>query len=144
MEAVVAKTKPGDVPVEEFIARIKDPQKRADSHVLIELMRKVTGQPPKVWGSIIGFGNYHYRYASGHEGDSCLTGFSPRKTEFSIYLDGYPEDEMSRGELLAKLGTHRLGKGCLYVKRLDAIDLRILEQLVRTSVKRLGSLYPSS
>jgi hypothetical protein len=138
------KTKPTDSSIDEFLARIEDPQKRADSHTLVDLMRRVTGKPPRLWGSIVGFGSYHYKYASGHEGDSCLTGFSPRKAEFSIYLDGYPENEDDRAALLAKLGKHRMGKGCLYVKRLDAIDIKVLELLIRQSVKRLSSLYPSS
>jgi hypothetical protein len=137
------KTKPTGNSIEEFLAGIEDPQKRADSHTLIELMRRVTGKPPRLWGSIIGFGSYHYKYASGHEGDTCLTGFSPRKSEFSIYLDGHPENEDDRAALLAKLGKHRMGKGCLYVKRLDAVDIDVLEQLVRQSVQRLSSLYPS-
>jgi hypothetical protein len=127
-----AKTKPTEIAVEEFIAKVEDPQKRADSHALVELMKKVTGKPPKMWGpTIIGFGTYHYKYASGHEGDSCVAGFSPRKAEFSIYLSAEPDER--RGELLGKLGKHRMGKGCLYVKRLEGLDMTVLEQLVRES-----------
>jgi hypothetical protein len=123
------KTKPTDVSVTEFLAKVDDPQRRADSQVLMEMMTRITGEKPKMWGpSIVGFGTYHYKYASGHEGDACLTGFSPRKAEFSIYI--HPDDG-----LLAKLGKHRMGKGCLYVKRLTDIDIGVLEQLVRRSVE---------
>lgn len=134
------KTRATDVAVGEFIAQVEDPQKRADSAVLIEMMSKMTGAPPKMWGpSIIGFGSYHYKYASGHEGDACLAGFSPRKAEFSIYL--WPEPVEWRDALLAKLGKHRMGKGCLYVKRLSDIDLDILEQLIQRSVDTCRSTY---
>jgi hypothetical protein len=123
------KTRPTDVAVEEFIAKVDDPQKRADSHVLVEMMQRLTGDKPKMWGpTIIGFGSYHYKYASGHEGDACMAGFSPRKAEFSIYLS--PEPTEKRDALLARLGKHRMGKGCLYVKRLDGLDMNVLEQLV--------------
>lgn len=123
------KTKPTDVSVEEFIAGVEDPQKRADSQVLIEMMSRLTGEKARMWGpSIVGFGSYHYKYASGHEGDSCIAAFSPRKAEFSIYLS--PEPTEKRDALLAKLGRHRMGKGCLYVKRLEGLDLKVLERLV--------------
>lgn len=140
-----AKTRPTDVAVEEFLAQVEDPQKRADSRVLIELMQRITGQPPRMWGpNIIGFGKYHYRYESGHEGDSCLAGFSPRKAEFSVYLNGtyHPGIDVPRDALLKTLGKHRMGKGCLYVKRLDGLDLAVLEKLVRLSVDALRERYP--
>ncbi|MEO6395700.1 MAG: DUF1801 domain-containing protein [Devosia sp.] len=134
------KTKPTSVAVHEYIAQIEDAQQRADSAVLLEMMRKITGEEPRMWGpSIVGFGTYHYKYASGHEGDSCIAGFSPRKAEFSIYL--WPEAQPWREELLAKLGKHRMGKGCLYVKRLENIDMEVLEQLVRRSVKVTHDRY---
>src|SRR5262245_41691807 len=123
------KTKPTGVSVGEFLAHVEDAQKRADSTVLIEMMQRITGEKAKMWGpSIVGFGRYHYKYASGHEGDSCLAAFSPRKSEFSIYL--WPEAEPWREELLAKLGKHRMGKGCLYVKRLENIEFKVMEQIV--------------
>ena len=137
------KTKPTSVSVEEFIAKVEDPQKRADSYVLIDLMQKITGEKPRMWGpSIIGFGTYHYKYASGHEGDACLAGFSPRKAELSIYLNPEPSD--ARHLLLAQLGKHRMGKSCLYVKRLDAIDLKVLEKLVVQSIDETREVYPTS
>ena len=111
--------------------------------MLIELMQRVTAEPPVLWGSIIGFGSYHYRYQSGREGDAMLAGFAPRKAEFSIYLHGtyLPEQAAARQLLLERLGPHRIGKACLYVKRLSDIDLDILEQLVALSVEGLRSHY---
>lgn len=141
------KTRPTGESVGAFLASVEDAQKRQDSHRLVELMSKVTGEAPKLWGpSIVGFGSYHYKYASGREGDSSLTGFSPRKTEFSIYLmGGYSDEETeARDALLAKLGKHRMGKGCLYVKRLDDIDMGVLEKLVKMSVGELKRLYPAA
>ena len=139
------KTKPTGVSVEEFIAKIEDPQKRADSHTLIDMMRKITGKPPKMWGpTIIGFDRYHYKYDSGHEGDSARAAFSPRSAELSIYLAGYlPEIADKHNALLAKLGKHRMGKGCLYVKRLENIDLKVLEQLVKLSYDASNARYPN-
>ena len=135
------KTKPTEVSVHEYIAQIEDAQKRADSAVLIDMMQRITGEKPKMWGpSIIGFGSYHYKYASGHEGDTCVAGFSPRKAELSIYL--WSEAEPWREKLLAKLGKHRMGKGCLYVKRLEQIDLKVLEELVKQSLKVVRERYP--
>ncbi|HWA18220.1 MAG TPA: DUF1801 domain-containing protein [Devosia sp.] len=136
-----SKTKPTEVSVGEFIAQVEDPQKRADSAVLIEMMKRITGEKPKMWGpSIVGFGRYHYKYDSGHEGESCLAAFSPRKAEFSIYL--WPQAEAWREKLLARLGRHRMGKGCLYVKRLDGIDLKVLEELVQRSYQAARERYP--
>jgi hypothetical protein len=140
------KTKPGTGDVGEFLAQIEDDHKRADAHALVELMGGVTGEPPVLWGTIVGFGQYHYKYPTGHEGDSCLAGFSPRKAEFSIYLMGtyFPEENERREALLAKLGKHRMGKACLYVKRLRDIDLDVLRELTEISVKRLRETYPAT
>jgi hypothetical protein len=136
------KTKATEESVGAYLAKIEDPQKRADSAVLVALMQRTTGEQPKMWGdSIVGFGTYHYKYASGHEGDSCIAAFSPRKAEFSIYL--WPEPAPWREELLAKLGKHRMGKGCLYVRRLENIDLKVLEKLVRQSAKVARERYPA-
>jgi hypothetical protein len=108
--------------------------------VLVEMMTRVTGKKPKMWHpGIVGFGEFHYKYASGREGDSPLAAFSPRKTEFSIYLDHDETDE--RAELLSKLGKHRMGKGCLYVKRLDQVDLAVLEKLIASSMQTALSAY---
>jgi hypothetical protein len=139
------KTKASDKSVESFLAGIDDEQRRRDAQLLLDLMRKVTGEPPRMWGdSIVGFGQYHYKYASGHEGDTCLTGFSPRRNEFSIYLDGtyFPGLEEERQKLLDRLGKHRMGKACLYVKRAGDIDLEVLEQLVGMGVDELRKRYP--
>ena len=128
--------------VTEFLTQLDDPQKRADSKVLVEMMARLTGKKPKIWHpGIVGFGEYHYKYASGREGDSPLAAFSPRKTEFSIYLDGR-EDTDARNELLANLGKHRMGKGCLYVKRLDQVDLAVLEQLIRAAMQSALAANP--
>ena len=134
------------VSVTEFLAQLEVPQQRADSTILVEMMSRITGKQPKLaHPGIVAFGTYHYKYASGHEGDSALTGFAPRKGEFAIYLNGSirPDAIGPRDELLAQLGKHRMGKGCLYIKRLDQIDLGILEQLVRNSVEWLKATYPS-
>ena len=108
-------TRPDTGDVDEFLAQVDDPAKRADSYRLIELMSAVSGEPPVLWGSMVGFGRYHYKYTSGHEGDAFLVGFAPRKAEFSIYLMGtyLPEEIARRDALLAKLGRHRMGKACL-------------------------------
>jgi hypothetical protein len=104
------------------------------------MMTKVTKEKPKMWGtSIVGFGSYHYKYESGHEGDSCLAGFSSRKAEISLYL---MPGLQAKETLLAALGKHKAGKGCLYVKRLSDIDVRVLEKLIRESVAELRRRYP--
>lgn len=127
--------------VTEFLTRLDDPQKRADSKALVDMMTKVTGKKPKLWGrDIVGFGQYHYRYPTGTEGDAPLAAFSPRKAEFSIYLDAH-EDTGVRDALLARLGKHRVGKGCLYVKRLEQIDLGVLETLVRNAMVSAQEMY---
>ncbi len=128
------KTKATKVSVKKFIDEVEDEQKRKDSYVLLDLMKKITKEEPKMWGpTIVGFGSYHYKYASGHEGDSCLTGFSPRKAAFSIYV---MSARTQYQEYLKKLGKFKLGGGgCLYVKRLSDIDMKVLKDLVTASVK---------
>ena len=122
------KTKPHSGDVGAFLAQVENDQKRADSHVLVELMSKISGEPPVLWGTMVGFGQYHYKYPTGHEGDAFLVGFAPRKAAFSIYLMGtyFPEENARREALLAKLGKHRMGKSCLYVNKLSDIDLDVL------------------
>lgn len=134
------KTKPTEQSVESFIDNIEDEKVRDDCKILIKLMKKVTGSTPKMWGpSIIGFGKYHYKYESGHEGDSCLTGFSPRKQNISLYvMPGTNE----HSDLLKKLGKHKASKGCLYIKKVEDIDLGILEKIIGQSVKSLQKKYP--
>lgn len=138
------KTKPDTGDVDAFLAQVDDPAKRADSYRLIELMSAVAGEKPVLWGTMIGFGRYHYRYASGHEGEAFLIGFAPRKAEFSIYLMGtyLPEEIARRDRLLARLGRHRMGKACLYAKRLDDIDMDVLRELAEISVATLRAAYP--
>lgn len=132
--------------VEAFLAEL-DEKRRADAAALVDLMGRVTGERPRMWGdSIVGFGAYHYRYPTGHEGDTCLVGFSPRKNAFSIYLTGvyFPDTAPRAHKLLEKLGKHSMGKACLYVKRLSDIDPKVLEQLVKLSVATLKAHYPAS
>jgi hypothetical protein len=125
------KTTPNDQNVEQFLNAVADEQKRKDSFTILELMKQVTGLEPKMWGSsIVGFGSYHYRYESGREGDTILTGFSPRKQNLTIYnMGGFEQLD----DLLKKLGKHTTGKGCLYIKRLDDVDLPTLKRLIEVS-----------
>ena len=116
------KTKATEASVDHFIARIADPRQRADASKVADIMKEVTGSPPRMWGtSIVGFGTYHYRYASGHEGDAPLASFAPRAAHLVVYLTGGYADRYAR--LLPGLGPHRTGKSCLYVKRLADVDL---------------------
>ena len=129
------KTTPTDQNVEQFLNTIEDERKRRDSFTLMELMKQITGMEPKMWGSsIVGFGSYHYKYESGREGDTILAGFSPRKQNLTIYNMGSFEQH---GSLLKKLGKHTMGKGCLYIKRLDDVDLPTLKSLIEESFKRV-------
>ena len=126
------KTKPTDAPVEAYLAAIADDARRADCRALATLMARVTGHPATMWGTgIVGFGSYHYRYDSGREGDSCLTGFASRKGDISVYLSAHAE---GRDALLARLGRHKAAKACLYIRRLADIDTAVLAELVRASV----------
>ena len=121
-------------PVEDFLARVPNAQRREDARRLCALMRQITGEPPAMWGpSIIGFGTYHYRYASGREGDSALAGYSPRGQHLAIYLIG--EFETRHQSALARLGPHKTGKGCLYIKRLDDVNQNALRELIDRSVR---------
>ena len=129
----MAMRQTGD-PVEEFLARVPDDRRREDARRLCALMEQITGEPPAMWGSsIVGFGTYHYRYASGHEGDSALASFSPRRQHLAIYLVGEFADR--HGAALARLGPHQTGKGCLYIKRLADVDLDALRELIDRSVR---------
>lgn len=127
-----AKTKPSIVNVDAFIAAVKKPVRREDAVVLREMMERVTGEPATMWGpSIIGFGSYHYQYASGHEGDTCRVGFSPRSGNLVLYAGSFPE----YAALLERLGKHKAGKGCLYLNKLADVDLSVLEEIIRYSYK---------
>jgi hypothetical protein len=134
------KTKPSEQSVEGFLSKVSDEKVRDDCYALVKLMSKATGSPPKMWGpTIVGFGNYHYRYDSGHEGDACLTGFSPRKQNITVYvMPGFNQ----HADLLEKLGKHKAGKGCLYIKKLEDINSTVLETLIKQSVNFLKTKYP--
>jgi len=121
-------------PVADFLAQVPDERQREDARRLCALMAEVTGEPPVMWGtSIVGFGTYHYRYPSGREGDSALASFSPRSQHLAIYLIG---DFAHRHQsALARLGPHKTGKGCLYIKRLDQVDQDALRELIDRSVR---------
>ena len=133
------KTKATSASVEDYIAAIADDARREDCRVLVKLMTKVTKHPPAMWGTgIVGFGSYHYKYESGREGDSCLVGFASRKSDISVYLMC---SDSHQTELLAHLGKHKMGKGCLYLRRLSDIDSKILEQLISGSVAKVKRRY---
>jgi hypothetical protein len=133
------KTKPTAVSVEAFLDAVPDVQKRADSYVLLKMMQEITGEKPKMWGpSIVGFGQYHYVYASGHEGDMCRTGFSPRKAALTIYFMAGLEARFA--SQLKKLGKHKASKACLYIKKLADVDLVVLREMIEANLKHLDSL----
>jgi hypothetical protein len=137
--------KPTQVGVAEFIEGVEHPGKRADAKVLDALFRKVTGEEPAMWGpTIIGYGAYHYRYDSGHEGDMCRVGFSPRKAKHSLYVMscGDESEEALFAPLLARLGKHSRGEGCLYVNKLADIDLAVLEEMIALGWKNSLERYP--
>ncbi|MEW5827790.1 MAG: DUF1801 domain-containing protein [Chloroflexota bacterium] len=130
------KTKVNEASVETFIEGIEDEKKRKDARAINELMTQVTGHEPKMWGdSIVGYGTYHYKYASGREGDWMLAGFSPRKQNLTLYImsgfDGYEA-------LLSKLGKHTTGKSCLYIKKIEDVNLDVLRELVARSVEHMA------
>jgi Domain of unknown function (DU1801) len=125
---------PTDASVEAFLESVANEGRRADAHRLCELMGEITGEPPVLWGrSIIGFGTYHYRYDTGHEGDAPLAGFSPRKEHMVVYLVGGYESRYA--SVLARLGPHKTGKACLYLKRLADVDEKALRELVNRSMR---------
>ncbi|WP_274649753.1 DUF1801 domain-containing protein [Paenibacillus humicola] len=134
------KTKENDRSVIEFIDRIGNPGKRADAYKLLEIFEETSGFPAKMWGpSIIGFGSYHYKYESGHEGDAPLVGFSPRKAKISLYFaTGDPEREA----LLNDFGKHTAGKGCVYVNKMEDIEVDVLKRLIARSIAFLTERYP--
>jgi hypothetical protein len=129
------KTQPTNEKVTDFLDKVVDPVKRRDSYKILELLKKVTGEEPVMWGtSIVGFGRYHYQYASGREGDWMLTGFSPRKQALTLYiLSGFDEYD----DLLGKLGKYKAGVSCLYIKKMEDIDQEVLEELVNQSVDHM-------
>jgi hypothetical protein len=130
-------------PVADFLAQVPDERQREDARRLCALMAEVTGEPPVMWGtSIVGFGTYHYRYPSGREGDSALASFSPRSQHLAIYLIG--DFALRHRSVLARLGPHKTGKGCLHIKRLDQVDQDALRELIDRSARvRKGTGRPS-
>jgi len=134
------KTKPTKVSVAGYLAAIKNDARRQDCEAVVKMMTRVTKEKPVMWGpSIIGFGKYHYKYDSGHEGDMCIAGFASRKDAIVIYL---MPDILADKKRMARLGKHTHGKSCLYVKKLEDVDVKVLEQLVKDSVAEGKRLYP--
>ncbi len=130
------KTKKSDASVEEFIANLEDDRRRDDSISLLALMKRVTGQEPKMWGtSIVGFGDFHYTYATGRQGEWFKVGFSPRKQNLTVYAMQYIADD---DPLLARLGKYTTGKSCIYIRHLEDVDLGVLENLVKRSYEAAG------
>lgn len=131
------KTRPTKESVKDFLNKVEDPERRADCFAVAKMMEEITGEKPKMWGpAIVGFGSYHYKYASGNEGDWPITGFSPRKKDLTLYIMvGYDR----YGELMAKLGKHSTGKSCLYIKKLSDIHIPTLKKLIKLGIKDLKS-----
>jgi hypothetical protein len=140
------KTVATDAEALAYIATLEPERRREEAQSLLALYERVTGEPAKMWGpSIIGFGEYHYRYESGREGISCRSGFSPRKGKHSIYLMCGDLDQPSAARFqarLAKLGKHKMEKSCLYISRLDQIDMAVLEEIIADNVAEMNRLYP--
>lgn len=135
------KTQKTSDPVDAFLHTIKPEQKQADCFVILSLMKEITGLEPKMWGkTIIGFGEYHYKYDSGREGDALRTGFSPRAQAISIYImPGYTDF----GEELSRLGKCKMGKSCLYIKRLSDIDIGVLREIITKGLAIMEEKYPT-
>jgi len=134
------KTQETNADVGAFLDTVPDEAQRADARTIIAMMERLSGEPPRMWGpSIIGFGRYHYKYESGREGDMARIGFSPRKGQTVVYLiDGYGD----RAVQLARLGRHKIGKSCLYIRRLSDIDVAVLEEMVVGSLAYMAKKYP--
>jgi hypothetical protein len=134
------KTTETESSVTDFINAVEDVTKRNDSFELVKIMQKESGFEPRMWGpGIVGFGSYHYKYDSGHEGDAPLVAFSPRKAAISLYCYATTEN---KEELLSKLGKHKASKGCIYIKKLTDIDTEILRKIILFSIENLIKLYP--
>lgn len=135
------KTKPTPVDVAAFIEAVENPGRREDARTVCAMMERVTGEPPRMWGpSIIGFGSYHYKYDSGHEGTMCRLGFSPRKAQLVLYvLTGAAGED----ERLAQLGKHKTGKSCLYINKLADVDMSVLEEMTRDALAWMDAKYPA-
>lgn len=129
------KTQPTDASVGEFLAAVEHPVRQADGYRLLDLMSGITGEPAQMWGpTIVGFGRYHYKYATGREGDAAAVGFSPRKGSLSLYGLTYGQESAA---LLGRLGKHKTGAGCLYVNKLDDVDEAVLAELIRLGYRHV-------
>ncbi|MBM7603777.1 hypothetical protein JOC75_001750 [Metabacillus crassostreae] len=134
------KTKQNDHNVMDFIEQVENPKKREDAYKLLDIFSETTGFEAKMWGSsIIGFGRYHYKYQTGHEGDAPLVGFSPRKANFSLY---FATGDTKRDQLLERFGKHKSGKACVYINKVADIDIEVLKELITQSVHFLQKTYP--
>lgn len=134
------KTKPTQVTAADFIDAVDNPARREEARIVCAMMERVTGEPPRMWGpSIIGFGSYHYRYDSGHEGTMCRLGFSPRKAQLVLYI--LTGDTAQKGQL-ARLGKHKTGKSCLYINTLADVDMGVLEEMTRDALAHMNARYP--
>lgn len=134
------KTKETAVGVDDFIASVDSPARREQARTALAMLGRITGEPPKMWGpSIVGFGRYAYVYESGHSGEMCVIGFSPRKAQFVFYLNGRPADD---DPAWARLGKHKLGGACLYVNRFEDVDMSVLESLLKRSYATMRARYP--
>lgn len=136
------KTQPTEQSVESFLDSVEDEQKRVDSYTLLKLIGEITGDKPVMWGSsIVGFGTYHYKYASGREGEFMVTGFSPRKRNLTIYImPGFDQ----YAQMLSRLGKYKTGRSCLYVNKLADIDVDVLRELIEADVKYMREKYETS
>ncbi|MFA9555696.1 DUF1801 domain-containing protein [Evansella sp. AB-rgal1] len=136
----VLKTKETDNSVIEFIESVDSAKKREDAYKLLDIFTETSGYEAKMWGpSIIGFGTYHYKYASGHEGDAPLVGFSPRKAKISLY---FATGDTKREELLKRFGKHTSGKACVYINKVTDINEAVLRELIQQSIEFLQEMYP--
>jgi hypothetical protein len=136
------KTKETKASVEKFLNTVTDVKKREDSFKILEMMKQITKEEPKMWGpTIVGFGKYHYKYDSGYEGDMCMAGFSPRKQNLTVYVvPGFDKHT----DLKKKLGKYKTGVSCLYIKKLEDVDLKVLKELVTSSFKYMKAKYKLS
>lgn len=136
------KTKETDASVVEFIESVDSPKKREDAYKLLQIFEETSGFEAKMWGpSIIGFGSYHYKYETGHEGDAPLVGFSPRKAKISLY---FATGDTERENLLEKFGKHTTGKACVYINKLADVDIEVLRSLITQSISFLQKMYPNN
>jgi hypothetical protein len=138
MSKIKAKTTETSNSVLKFIKTVPDQQRQKDSLAIIEIMKQQSGFEPKMWGaSIVGFGSYHYKYESGREGDAPLVGFSPRKAEFALYIANFDGKE----ELLKKFGKHKTAKACVYIKKVEDINVEVLKKMITGSIKHYQAKY---